>query len=146
LGPSIFFPDPLSEVSRLCNKPYSSSLFGPQVHIYSDIINSNSTMVLPHSSSPSGQGSICMHFPLLLCSQERVCQDRISLLLVAPNWPSRIWFADLFHLLNSPSFEILIRRDLLSQVGGTILHPRPEIWKLWVWLLRGPKRKEWSLN
>ncbi len=26
-------------------------------------------------------------------------------------------------------WEILVRRDLLSQAGGTIFHPRPELWK-----------------
>ncbi|KAI2646187.1 ORF V: Enzymatic polyprotein [Labeo rohita] len=31
------------------------------------------------------------------------------------------------------SVEIPVRRDLLSQAGGTILHPRSELWKLWVW-------------
>lgn len=69
---------------------------------------------------------------------ERIRQDGISLLLVAPRWPSRIWFADLIHLLDRPPLELPIRRDLLSQAGGTIFHRQPEIWKLWVWPLRGP--------
>ncbi len=29
------------------------------------------------------------------------------------------------------------RRDLLSQAEGMILHPRPELWRLWEWPLRG---------
>ncbi len=30
------------------------------------------------------------------------------------------------------------RRDFLSQAGGSIFHPQPELWKLWAWRLRGP--------
>ncbi len=52
---------------------------------------------------------------------ERVRRDRVLLLLIAPRWP-----------------ELPIRRDLLSQAGGSIIHPQPELWKLWDWSLRGP--------
>ena len=67
---------------------------------------------------------------------ERVRRDGIRLLLVAPFWPGRVWFSDLISLLDGSPWEIPIRRDLLSQAGGH-LHPRPELWKLWVWPLRG---------
>ncbi|XP_077061833.1 uncharacterized protein LOC143714498 [Siphateles boraxobius] len=69
---------------------------------------------------------------------ERVRRDGVSLLLVAPFWPARVWFADLISLLDGSPLELPVRRDLLSQAGGTILHPRPELWKLWAWPLRGP--------
>ncbi len=68
---------------------------------------------------------------------ERVRRDGVRLLLVAPFWPGRVWFSDLISLLDGSPWEIPIRRDLLSQVGGTLVHPRPELWKLWVWPLRG---------
>ncbi|KAI2655945.1 hypothetical protein H4Q32_012739 [Labeo rohita] len=61
---------------------------------------------------------------------ERVRQDGISLLLVAPFWPGRVWFSDLIALLDGSPWEIPVRRNVLSQAGGTILHPRPELWKL----------------
>ncbi len=61
----------------------------------------------------------------------------MRLLLVAPYWPGRPWFVDLVSLLEDSPWEIPIRRDLLSQAGGTICHPRPEMWQLWVWPLRG---------
>ncbi len=38
---------------------------------------------------------------------------------------------------SSPSGTGCHGADLLSQAGGTIVHPRPELWKLWVWPLRG---------
>ncbi len=68
---------------------------------------------------------------------ERVRRDKVSLLLVAPYWPSHPWFADLVGLPEDSRWEIPIWRDLLSQAGGTIFHPRPELWKLWVWPMRG---------
>ncbi len=47
---------------------------------------------------------------------------------------SRVWFSDLLSLLDGSPWEIAVRRDLLT---GMILHPCPELWKLWVWPLRG---------
>ncbi len=64
---------------------------------------------------------------------ERVRRNGVRLLLVAPFWPGRVWFSDLISLLDSSPWEIPVRRDLLSQAEGMILHPRPELWKLWVW-------------
>ena len=69
---------------------------------------------------------------------ERVRRDGVQLLLVAPLWPGRVWLADIMSLLEGPPWEIPVRRDLLSQAGGSVLHPRPELWKRWAWPLRGP--------
>ncbi|XP_026084954.1 uncharacterized protein LOC113060276, partial [Carassius auratus] len=65
----------------------------------------------------------------------RVRRDGVHLLLVAPFWPGRVWFSDLVSLLDGSPWEIPIRTDLLSQAQGTIIHPRLELWKLWVWPL-----------
>ncbi|KAL0190873.1 hypothetical protein M9458_013571, partial [Cirrhinus mrigala] len=43
--------------------------------------------------------------------------DGVSLLLVAPYWPGRVWFSDLISLLDGSPWEIPVRRDLLSQAG-----------------------------
>ncbi|XP_048054335.1 B-cell receptor CD22-like [Megalobrama amblycephala] len=77
-------------------------------------------------------------FTLLLGVLEKICQEGASLILVAPYWPTRIWFSDLVSLLHGSPMELPLRQDLLSQAGGTIIHPRPELWKLWAWPLRGP--------
>ena len=69
---------------------------------------------------------------------ERVRRDRVCLLLIAPHWPGRVWFPDLVSLLDGPPLELPVRRDLLSQAEGSIFHPRPELWNLWAWPLRGP--------
>ncbi len=65
----------------------------------------------------------------------RVRRDEVSLLLVAPFWPGRVWFSDLISLLNGSPWGIPVRRDLLSQAG--VYHPHPEMWKFWVWPLWG---------
>ncbi len=75
---------------------------------------------------------------LLLGVLERVRRDRVLLLLIAPRWPGRVWFSDLISLLDGPPLVLPVRKDLLSQAGGSIFHPQPELWKLWVWPLRGP--------
>ncbi len=72
--------------------------------------------------------------PAVLC---RVKVSSARLLLIAPFWPSQTWFSELTPLLYRPPWEIPNRRDLLSQLQGRIWHPQPEIWKLWVWPIRG---------
>ncbi len=47
----------------------------------------------------------------------RVRRDEVSLLLVAPFWPGRVWFSDLISLFDGSPWEIPVRRDLLSQAG-----------------------------
>ncbi len=69
---------------------------------------------------------------------EIVRLDRVLLLLIAPRWLARVWFPDILSLLNGPPLELPFRRDLLSQAGGSIFHPQPELCKLWAWPLRGP--------
>ena len=68
---------------------------------------------------------------------ERVRREGISLLLVAPRWLTRVWFSDIVALLDGLPWQVPLKRDLLLQAGGTIFHPRPELWNLWVWPLRG---------
>ncbi|KAI2662206.1 Contactin-associated protein 1 [Labeo rohita] len=54
----------------------------------------------------------------------------------APGWG---WGPSSFSSPVLAGASMVLRSDfpLLSQAGGTILHPRPELWKLWVWPLRG---------
>ncbi len=72
---------------------------------------------------------------------ERVRQDWVPLLLIAPQWPGRVWFPDLLSLLDRPPLELPIRRYLLSQAGGSIFHPHPELWKLWALIDSGLSTK-----
>ncbi|KAL0187573.1 hypothetical protein M9458_014672, partial [Cirrhinus mrigala] len=84
-----------------------------------------------HGTDVAEASSVCSPpIALLPGVLERVRRDGVRLLLVAPYWPARAWFSDLISLLDGSPWEIPVRRDLLSQAGGTILHPRPELWKL----------------
>ncbi len=67
----------------------------------------------------------------------KIRKEWASVILIAPNLP---WFPDLTELLVAPPWPIPIKKDLLSQVDGSVWHPNPELWSLHVWLLRGYQR------
>ncbi len=75
---------------------------------------------------------------LIPAVQSRIRSDRVErLLLAALWWPTQTWFKELISLLAGSPWEIPLRQDMLSQARGTIWHPRPDLWKLWVWPLSG---------
>ncbi len=80
--------------------------------------------------------------PVSLLAQTlcKVREDEEQVLLVAPYWPNRTWFPELMLLATAPPWQIPLRRDLLSQRGGTLWHPRPNLWNLHVWSLDGSRR------
>ncbi len=80
--------------------------------------------------------------PVSLLAQTlcKVREDEEQVLLVAPYWPNRTWFPELMLHATAPPWQIPLRRDLLSQRGGTLCHPRPDLWNLHVWSLDGTWR------
>ncbi len=80
--------------------------------------------------------------PVSLLAQTlcKVREDEEQVLLVASYWPNRTWFPELMLLATAPPWQIPLRRDLLSQRGGTLWHPRPDLWNLHVWSLDGTRR------
>ncbi len=108
------------------------------------------TLVLPHASSSFRTG--CDDSDMAEALSVRISPDRSApgstgesspgpgptTSYCRVEWPGRVWFPNLFSLLDGPPLELPIRRDLLSQAGGSIFHPHPELWKLWAWPLRGP--------
>ncbi len=78
--------------------------------------------------------------PVSLLAQTlcKVREDEEQVLLVAPYWPNRTWFPELVLLATAPPWQIPLRRDLLSQRGGTLWHPRPYLWSLHVWSAANP--------
>ncbi len=56
---------------------------------------------------------------------------------VAPLWRNQPWLSELTQLLTAAPWPVPLRRDLLSQANGTIWHPRPELWALYIWPLNG---------
>ncbi len=77
-------------------------------------------MHFPRESSP-GLGSTTSHCPVV-AGQSIVPRYNI---------PSQ---RDIISAL----YILPVRRDLLSQAGGSIFHLQPELWKLWACSLRRP--------
>ncbi len=83
-----------------------------------------------------GPSQVCVS-PVSLLAQTlcKIREDEEQVLLVAPYWPTRTWFPELMLLVTAPPWQILLRKDLLTQRWGTLWHPRPDLWKLHVWSL-----------
>ena len=77
-------------------------------------------------------------FVLLPALLQRVRSEEMRLVLVAPCWPHMTWFSDIPPLLDGTPWELPVRRDLLSQAQGALVHSFPQGLKLWAWPLRGP--------
>ncbi len=54
---------------------------------------------------------------------ERVRRDRVSLLLIAPRWPGRVWFPNLLSLLDGPPLELPVREGPSVPSGGLDISP-----------------------
>lgn len=111
---------------------------------------------LVDSTSPLGQDALAHDwpkvllyafppFPLIDHTLRRVLQEGHRLLLVAPYWPARTWFLMLRRLCCGSPMRLPSRTDLLSQMGGRILHPNPDRLQLWVWPLQGLDQTSRSL-
>ncbi len=77
--------------------------------------------------------------PIALLPQvvRRIREQGHKVLLVAPLWRNQPWLSKLTQLLTAAPWPVPLRRDLLSQANGTIWHPRPELWALYIWPLNG---------
>ncbi|XP_062286992.1 uncharacterized protein LOC133992289 [Scomber scombrus] len=74
----------------------------------------------------------------------RVRDHSHALILIAPHWPAMHWLAEIYRLLCAQPWQLPLRRDLLSQGGGTVFHPHPERLALWVWPLSGSICQLWD--
>lgn len=112
---------------------------------------------LADRSSPLGQDALAHDWPNVLLyafpplplvshTLHRVFKEGHRLLLVAPFWPGRTWFPLLRRLCCGSPMPLPSRKDLLSQLGGQILHPNPSRFQLWVWPLQGPGQTFVSLE
>ncbi len=76
---------------------------------------------------------------------ERVCQDRVLLLLIALRWPGRVWLPDLISLLDGPPLELPIRRVCPMQ-GPRYFTPTRNCGNCGLGLWGGPAHRLRSLN
>ena len=71
--------------------------------------------------------------PLVL---SKIRREQVPLvLMVAPCWPQKPWFADLLEMAVANPLYLPPMQDLLSQ--GLFVHPTPAAWNLHAWLLSG---------
>ena len=83
------------------------------------------------------QGLLYAFPPLSLIppALERVRNLGLRLILIAPGWGS--WRSEIASLLYDHPWQLPLRRDLLTQAGGEIFHPRPADLDLWAWPVKG---------
>lgn len=67
----------------------------------------------------------------------KIREDKAVVLLVAPYWPRRPWFLELFDLLASRPMSLPLRPDLVIQPVSGILHQQPASLHLTAWPLSG---------
>ena len=86
---------------------------------------------------PSGQLYAFPPIPLLQQVLDKVREEEVRVILIAPNWPTQTWFADLRLLLSGEPWSLPARPDLLTQAAGEIFHTDPQKWSLVAWPLKG---------
>ena len=67
----------------------------------------------------------------------KIRETRCAVLLIAPHWENQPWFPELVNMSDTAPWPIPVRRDLLSQARGLILHPHPKHWTLHAWVING---------
>ena len=119
----------------------------PRVDLFASEENSKCPLFFSIAgSAPLGLDALAHRWPqgllyafpplsLILPTLERVRTQSLSMILVAPGWGC--WRSDIVPLLFDRPWRLPLRRDLLSQAGGEIFHPRPEDLDLWAWPVRG---------
>ncbi|KAJ1176911.1 hypothetical protein NDU88_002178 [Pleurodeles waltl] len=75
--------------------------------------------------------------PLIPRVLRKVRQDQAQVILVAPDWPRRVWYTDLLQLSQCPPLRLPLRADLLSQSQGQVLQPHLQNLHLHAWRLNG---------
>ncbi|KAJ1094268.1 hypothetical protein NDU88_007346 [Pleurodeles waltl] len=75
--------------------------------------------------------------PLIPRVVRKIRQDRAQVILIAPDWPRRVWYSDLLQLSLCPLLRLPLGADLLSQSQGQVLHPHLQSLHLHAWRLKG---------
>ncbi len=137
---------PLKQFQRLLGH-MASAVTEAQVDQFASHNSSQRQLYFSLTEGPLGTDALAHSWPralrkyafppvsLLAQTLWKLREDEEQVLLVAPHWPTRTWFPELISLTTAPPWCIPLRKDLLSQGLGTIWHPRPDLWNLYVWLL-----------
>ena len=73
-------------------------------------------------------------FPLIPLVLRKFREEKTSLILIAPFWPKRSWFATVLNLAIEPPFRLPARKDLLTQ--NSVCHPETDRLHLCAWFLK----------
>uniref|UniRef100_A0A8C6VFI0 CREG-like beta-barrel domain-containing protein n=1 Tax=Naja naja TaxID=35670 RepID=A0A8C6VFI0_NAJNA len=84
---------------------------------------------------PSGLLYAFPPLPVIPRLIQRVLDERAEIIVVAPHWPRRPWFADLRSLSIQDPWRI--PSSMISVSQGLVLHPDPQWLSLAVWRLSG---------
>ncbi len=113
-----------------------------QVDLFASLDTSHCQLFFSLSEGTLGANALAHSWPrglrkymfppvsLLIQTLCKVREDEEQVLLVVPYWPNQTWFPELMLLATAPPWQIPLRRDFLSQRGGTLWHPRPDLWNL----------------
>ena len=74
-------------------------------------------------------------FALLEKVISKVRSESPRMILVAPSWPARPWFADLLRLSKEPPLPLVVRPRTLVQPRSGLQHPDPSALSLHAWRL-----------
>lgn len=119
----------------------------PDVDLFASRFNARVGNFLSRTRDPLAYGTDALVFPwdqfslmyafpplqLLPRLLRRVKSEGRPVILVAPAWPRRAWFADIVRMSVGQPWSLPLRPDLLSQ--GPIFHPSLPSLNLTVWLL-----------
>jgi hypothetical protein len=67
----------------------------------------------------------------------KITGEKCRIVVIAPAWPKQTWFANLLRLSCARPPVLPLKRNILSQFKGGVVHLSPERLHLHTWLLSG---------
>jgi hypothetical protein len=90
--------------------------------------------------SLSWEGMFAYAFPpfrFLAPVLHKITGEKCRIIVIAPAWPKQAWFANLLRLSCARPLVLPLKRNLLSQFKGGVVHLSPERLHLHAWFLSG---------
>ena len=67
----------------------------------------------------------------------KITGEKCRIIVIAPAWPKQAWFANLLRLSCARPLVLPLKRNLLTQFKGGVVHLSPERLLLHAWFLSG---------
>ena len=80
-----------------------------------------------------------MHSPIQISPPvlHKITGEKCRIIVIAPAWPKQAWFANLLRLSCARPLVLPLKRNILSQFKGGVVHLSPERLHLHAWFLSG---------